>query len=75
MPSKGVKIKNTMVSAGMFMVAAPCTIAIAPSIPPPLLRKADETGTIHAEQRFRTGPRAAPCTVRLNTPLDSTSLP
>ena len=67
-PSMGVKTKKTMARAGIFMVADPCTMAMAPSIPPPLFWKAAETGVMHAEHRFITGPRARPCAVRLNTP-------
>ena len=74
-PSRGVNTKNTMASAGMFMVAEPCTIAIAPSTPTPFLRNAEETGTIQAEHRFMTGPVRAPLRVRLNIPPDGTSGP
>ena len=74
-PSTGVNTKNTIASAGMLRVADPCTMAIAPSIPPPLRLKADDTGTMQAEQRFMTGPAARPLTVRLNRLPDSKDLP
>ena len=44
----------------------PWTMEMAPAIPPPLPRKAAETGTMHAEHRFITGPTARPLMVRLN---------
>ena len=68
-PSRGVKTKKTIASAGMFIVAEPCTMAMAPSMPA-LRWNAAETGTTHAEQRFITGPAAIPLAVRLRIPPD-----
>ena len=50
-------------------------MAMAPSMPPPLLWKAAETGTMQAEQRFITGPTASPFAVRLNTLPEEKPLP
>ena len=33
MPKSGVNTKNTMIKAGKFIVAEPCTMAIAPASP------------------------------------------
>tara|TARA_B100001750_G_C15155473_1_gene421720 strand:+ start:145 stop:537 length:393 start_codon:yes stop_codon:yes gene_type:complete len=74
-PKTGLNTKNTIARAGIFIVAELWTIDIAPAIPPPLLRKAEETGTIQAEHRFITGPAAIPLTVRLNRLPDSKFLP
>ena len=74
-PIIGVKTKKTIARAGMFIVAEPCTIAMAPSMPPPRRRNADETGTMHAEHRFITGPTSAPFIVRLNALPDSNLAP
>ena len=68
-PSNGVKTKKTIASAGMFIVAEPWTMAMAPSMPA-LRWNAADTGTTHAEHRFITGPAAMPLTVRPNTPPD-----
>ena len=73
-PRSGVKTKKTIARAGMFIVADPWTIAMAPARPA-LLWKAEETGTIHAEQRFMIGPAAAPLRVREKVPPDWNHLP
>ena len=70
-PRRGVNTKKTIARAGMFIVAEPCTIAMAPSMPAPRRWNADETGTMHAEHRFITGPIRAPLTVRLKALPDS----
>ena len=65
-PSNGVKTMATITNEGMFRVADPCTMLMAPSIPTPVLRKVEDIGTMQAEHRFITGPMASPFRVRLN---------
>ena len=65
-PSNGVKTMATIIKEGMFSVADPCTMLMAPSIPTPVLRNVEDIGTMQAEHRFITGPMASPFRVRLN---------
>ena len=46
----GVKTVAAMMMAGRFSVDELCAMAIVASTPAPFRRKADEMGTIHAEQ-------------------------
>ena len=62
-PSIGVKTTSAIRMAGRFRVDEPWTMATVPPIPAPLPRKADVTGTMHAEQRFMTGPMPSPFNV------------
>jgi hypothetical protein len=50
------------------MVDDPCTNAIVPSMPAPLLFTEVDTGTMHAEHKFINGPSSAPLSVRPNSP-------
>ena len=68
MPSSGANTRDAINRAGTLIVEDPCTRAIVPSIPAPRSLIEVETGTMHAEQRFITGPSNAPLRVRPNGP-------
>ena len=68
-PSSGENTTAIISSDGTLRVAEPCTSARAPSIPSPRRRTALDTGTMHAEQRFTTGPRPSPLRMRPTGPV------
>ena len=59
-PISGANTMAAMIIAGRFNVEDPCVMARVVSTPEPLLRNAEATGTIHAEQRFMAGPMSSP---------------
>ena len=59
-PISGAKTMAAMIIAGRFSVDDPWAMASVASIPAPLRRKADATGTMHAEHRFIAGPTRRP---------------
>jgi hypothetical protein len=68
-PRSGVKIKATIISAGAFNVADPCTIARVVAIDAPFPLRAREIGTIHAEQRLIGVPTIKPLNDPHSPPL------
>ena len=67
-PSSGANTRDAINNAGTLIVDDPCTRAIVPSIPAPLLLTEVDTGTMHAEHKFISGPRSAPLSVLPNNP-------
>ena len=67
-------MRTTITRAGKFRVDEPSTIARVDSMLAPLLRKALEIGTIHAEHKVIGVPTSSPLSAPFKPPLEN-SLP